>query len=207
MAPIAYSHLSICPKRSSASKPLSCGPAVQLSLLALIAAMADHQDAPAQAAAVLQHNAEGMQPQEQPQEQPREAPHVDEWLEEEQEVPEDAQSMAAASVLTNPVVDAAREQNLRAQREIVESVSSLVSQQPAMSAELLMLRQEDIQKFAVTLTSAPAAFKRRYDTKVDFSCALAGYNFVMGSFFRGGVKTREAEAEICGGAQSSSIMA
>ena len=65
--------------------------------------------------------------------------------------------------------------------------------------------QEDIQKFAVTLTSAPAAFKRRYDTKVDFSWALAGFIFVMASFYRRGVKTREAEAEICGSAQSSII--
>ena len=167
--------------------------------------MADHQnvaDAPAQAPEVLQHDAEAMQPQEQP----GEAPHVHDWLQEQEEA-EDAQSVAAASVLSDPVVGAARDQNLRAQQEILESVCSLVSQQPAMSAELLMLRQEDIQKFSVTLTSTPAACKRRYDTKVDFSWALAGFNFVMGSFYRGGVKTREAEAEICGGAQSSSIMA
>jgi hypothetical protein len=58
-----------------------------------------------------------------------------------------------------------------------------------MSAELLMLRQEDIQKFSVTMTQAPAAFRRRYDTRADFSWALAGYNFVVGSFYRGGART------------------
>ena len=82
----------------------------------------------------------------------------------------------------------------------MESFCTLLSQQPAMSAELLMLGQEDIQKFSVTMTQAPAAFRRRYDTRADFSWALAGYNFVVGSFYGGGVRTAESQAEICGGA-------
>lgn len=104
----------------------------------------------------LQHNA----PQDV---EPTPAQHVDEFLE------EDLASVAAASRVSDPMVEAAADHNLRAQREIVESVCTLLTQQPAMSAELLMLRQEDIQKFSVTMTQASAAFRRRYGTRADFS--------------------------------------
>ena len=130
--------------------------------------------------------------------EPGQAQHVDEWLQEEDAASE-VRSVAARSVLNDPVVEAAADHNLRAQREIVESVCALLSQQPAMSAQLPTLRQEDIQKFSVTMTQAPATFRRRYDTRADFSWALAGLNFVVGSFYRGGVRTQESLAEICGG--------
>ena len=56
----------------------------------------------------------------------------------------DVQSLAQRSQRSHyqdPLVEAAFDHNQRAQREIVESVSTLLSQQPAMSAELLMLRR------------------------------------------------------------------
>ena len=129
--------------------------------------------------------------------EPAQAQHVDEFVQEEEDASE---VRSAASRVSDPRVEAAADHSLRAQREIVENVCTLLSQQPAMSAELLMLRQEDIQKFSVTMTQAPAAFRRRYDTRADFSWALAGYNFVVGSFYGGGVRTAESQAEICGGA-------
>ena len=130
--------------------------------------------------------------------------HVEDFLAQELEEA-DVQSLAQRSQRSHyqdPLVEAAFDHNQRAQREIVESVSTLLSQQPAMSAELLMLRQEDIQKFSVTMTQAPAGFRRRYDTGVDFSWALAGFNFVVGSFYRGGIRTHESQSEICACASS-----
>ena len=67
------------------------------------------------------------------------AQHVAQELEEA-----DVQSLAQRSQRSHyqdPLVEAAFDHNQRAQREIVESVSTLLSQQPAMSAELLMLRR------------------------------------------------------------------
>ena len=145
---------------------------------------------------------EALQPAAPPEEE--QAQHVEDFLAQELEEA-DVQSLAQRSQRSHyddPLVEAAFDHNQRAQREIVESVSTLLSQQPAMSAELLMLRQEDIQKFSVTMTQAPAGFRRRYDTGADFSWALAGFNFVVGSFYRGGIRTHESQSEICACASS-----
>ena len=145
---------------------------------------------------------EALQPAAPPEEE--QAQHVEDFLAQELEEA-DVQSLAQRSQRSHYddlLVEAAFDHNQRAQREIVESVSTLLSQQPAMSAELLMLRQEDIQKFSVTMTQAPAGFRRRYDTGADFSWALAGFNFVVGSFYRGGIRTHESQSEICACASS-----
>ena len=74
------------------------------------------------------------------------AQHVEDFLAQELEEA-DVQSLAQRSQRSqrshyqDPLVEAAFDHNQRAQREIVESVSTLLSQQPAMSAELLMLRR------------------------------------------------------------------
>ena len=181
-------------------------PAV-LAVLAVIARgvrMAD-QEAVAQPAAQPElpiGEPEALQPAAPPEEE--QAQHVEDFLAQELEEA-DVQSLAQRSQRSHyddPLVEAAFDHNQRAQREIVESVSTLLSQQPAMSAELLMLRQEDIQKFSVTMTQAPAGFRRRYDTGADFSWALAGFNFVVGSFYRGGIRTHESQSEICACASS-----
>ena len=99
---------------------------------------------------------------------------------------------------TDPAAAAAYEHNRRMQEEIVETVCNLVSQRPAMSSQLLLLRQDEIQKFSVSLTQAPPIFRQVYDTQLDFSWSLAGFNFVVGSFYRGGVRTRESQYEITG---------
>ena len=180
----------VCPKKLSAWWRHMV-PAV-LAVIARGVRMAD-QEAVAQPAA---------QPAAPPEEE--QAQHVEDFLAQELEEA-DVQSLAQRSQRSHyddPLVEAAFDHNQRAQREIVESVSTLLSQQPAMSAELLMLRQEDIQKFSVTMTQAPAGFRRRYDTGADFSWALAGFNFVVGSFYRGGIRTHESQSEICACASS-----
>ena len=175
-------------------------PAV-LAVIARGVRMAD-QEAVAQPAAQPElpiGEPEALQPAAPPEEE--QAQHVEDFLAQELEEA-DVQSLAQRSHYDDPLVEAAFDHNQRAQREIVESVSTLLSQQPAMSAELLMLRQEDIQKFSVTMTQAPAGFRRRYDTGADFSWALAGFNFVVGSFYRGGIRTHESQSEICACASS-----
>ena len=140
-------------------------PAV-LAVIARGVRMAD-QEAVAQPAAQPElpiGEPEALQPAAPPEEE--QAQHVEDFLAQELEEA-DVQSLAQRSQRSHyddPLVEAAFDHNQRAQREIVESVSTLLSQQPAMSAELLMLRQEDIQKFSVTMTQAPAGFRRRYDT-------------------------------------------
>ena len=70
--------------------------------------------------------------------------HVEDFLAQELEEADCVQSLAQRSQRSHyqdPLVEAAFDHNQRAQREIVESVSTLLSQQPAMSAELLMLRR------------------------------------------------------------------
>eukprot|EP00435_Cladocopium_sp_Y103_P026337 s1300_g6.t1 len=96
----------------------------------------------------------------QPVQPDPEAPHVEELLQEPEEVEPDleARSVAGVSVFSDP--------------------------------------HADIQKFALTMTQAPEAFRRRYDTGTDFSWALAGFNFVVGSFYRGGVRTFESQTEV-----------
>lgn len=115
---------------------------------------------------------------------------------------DDAASLAAHSQrsVLDPVAAAARDANVEATREIVESVSNLVaSQNPAASAQLLMLKQDEIRGFSVSLPQAPAIFRQVYDTGSNFTWALAGFNFILGSFYRGGVRTRESQTEICAG--------
>lgn len=110
-----------------------------------------------------------------------------------------APSQGRQSVITvDPVAEAARQANLQAQREIVENVVTLL-RTPAVSTQLLMLAQDEIQRFSVAVHQAPPFFRQRYATQSNFAWALAGFNWVVGSFYRGGERSPETIAEICAG--------
>lgn len=128
-----------------------------------------------------------------------EAPGLEEWLDQVDDRASVAPSHGRQSVITaDPVAEAARQANLQAQREIVENVVTLL-RTPAVSTQLLMLEQDEIQRFSVAFHQAPPFFRQTYQTQQNFAWALAGFNWVVGSFYRGGERSNETIAEICAG--------
>ena len=87
--------------------------------------------------------------------------------------------------------------------ELAEHLSTVLGPQCKFDMAMLSLAKDEIHMYALSLDSAPAIFRKRYDPSKEFSWASASFKTVTSSFFAGGVKTPDSVSEICAGPQAA----
>ena len=89
-------------------------------------------------------------------------------------------------------------------RAMAENLSMAFGQSCVLNTAMMLMPQEEIQRHATALPQAPPFFRQTYNTQHNFSWAVAGFNPVCASFFRGGTENLVTSREICAGIWDSS---
>ena len=100
-----------------------------------------------------------------------------------------------AQTLVSSMVESAKKQ----EREVAEALVASMGKECQLDTTLVLLSQDEIQKYTVSLPQAPEIFRRRYNTSTNYSWALSGFNPIKASFFPTGFKTAESAFNICAG--------
>jgi diphthamide biosynthesis methyltransferase len=62
---------------------------------------------------------------------------------------------------------------------------------------ICLLNGDQIQRLTLDINTAPLWMQETYDTQVNFTWALAGFNVLLSSFFPGGKKTAQGMDQVC----------
>ena len=62
---------------------------------------------------------------------------------------------------------------------------------------ICLLNGDQIQRLTLDINTAPLWMQETYDTQVNFTWALAGFNVLLSSFFPGGKKTAQGIDQVC----------
>ena len=78
--------------------------------------------------------------------------------------------------------------------QIAQSLKSSLNQE--FQPSICMLNTDQLCRHACDLATAPDWMKECYNTQQNFTWALAGFNVLLSSFFRSGIKTRQSLQEV-----------
>eukprot|EP00435_Cladocopium_sp_Y103_P043273 s3667_g12.t1 len=105
------------------------------------------------------------------------------------QVTESVAATAEAAEAAETIVLHTNDQRL----QIAQSLkTSLKEFQP----NICLLNQDQLLRHACDLATAPDWMKESYNTQVNFTWALAGYNVILSSFYRAGTKTPSSVKEV-----------
>lgn len=62
---------------------------------------------------------------------------------------------------------------------------------------ICLLNGDQIQRLTLDINTAPLWMQETYDTQVNFTWVLAGFNVLLSSFFPGGKKTAQGIDQVC----------